>query len=86
LQTLQDHQLYVKFNKCDFYQCKIQYIGHVISKEGIAVDLKKDKIYTRMASPKGRGKHKIIYGVNWILSQICRRVLKDNAPYNLFAK
>ena len=30
-----------KFDKCDFYQKKIQYLGHVISVEGITVDPKK---------------------------------------------
>lgn len=33
LQTLREHQLYV--GKCYFYQDQIQYLGHVISKEGI---------------------------------------------------
>ena len=35
------HKLYAKFDKCDFYQNKIQYLGHEISKEGIADDLEK---------------------------------------------
>jgi hypothetical protein len=38
LQTLRKHKLYAKFEKCDFYHKKIQYLGHVISEEGIAVD------------------------------------------------
>jgi hypothetical protein len=38
LQTLRDHKLYAKFDKCDFYQRKIQYSGHVISEDNIAVD------------------------------------------------
>jgi hypothetical protein len=38
LKTLRKHKLYAKFDKCDFYQKKIQYLGHVISEEGIAVD------------------------------------------------
>jgi len=38
LQTLREHKLYVKFDKCDFYQRKIQYLGHVISEDGIVVD------------------------------------------------
>ena len=38
LHVLREHQLYAKLNKCDFYQSKVQYLGHVISKEGIAVD------------------------------------------------
>ena len=42
LQVLREHQLYAKFSKCEFYKDKIQYLGHVISEQGISVD--KDKI------------------------------------------
>ena len=38
LQVLIEHHLYAKFNKCDFYKDKIQYLRHVISEEGISVD------------------------------------------------
>ena len=38
LKVLREHHLYAKFNKCDFYKDKIQYLGHVISEEGISVD------------------------------------------------
>lgn len=31
LQVLRYHQLYFKFIKCDFYQSKVQYLGHIIS-------------------------------------------------------
>jgi hypothetical protein len=41
LQTLRKHKLYAKFDKCDFYEKEIQYRGHVISAEGIAVDPEK---------------------------------------------
>jgi hypothetical protein len=40
---LRKHKLYAKFDKCDFYQREIQYLGHVISVEGIVVDLEKTK-------------------------------------------
>jgi hypothetical protein len=43
LRTLRKHKLHVKFNKCDFYQKEIQYLEHVISSEGIVVDLEKIK-------------------------------------------
>jgi hypothetical protein len=33
--------LYGKLSKCSFYQSKIHYLGHVISGEGISVDLAK---------------------------------------------
>ena len=40
LQVLREHQLYAKFSKYDFYKPKIQYLGHIIFKTGIAVDPK----------------------------------------------
>ena len=40
LQVLREHQLYAKLIKCEVYQRKVQYLGHVISEEGIAVDPK----------------------------------------------
>ena len=38
LQVLREHKLYAKLSKCEFFKDKIQYLGHVISKEGISVD------------------------------------------------
>jgi len=49
LQMLREHQLYAKFSKCEFFQSKIHYLGHVISKEGISVD--RDKIQAIMGWP-----------------------------------
>ena len=31
LQLLREHQLYAKLRKCDFYEDRIQYLGHIIS-------------------------------------------------------
>eukprot|EP00253_Pinus_taeda_P028202 PITA_28202 len=52
LQTLWEHQLYAKLSKCDFYKEEIQYLGHVISKEGIAVDPEKIKTILEWPVPK----------------------------------
>ena len=41
LQELQEHQLFTKFSKCDLFKDKIQYLRHVVTKEGIFVDPKK---------------------------------------------
>jgi hypothetical protein len=41
LQVLREHQLYAKLRKCSFYQKQIHYLGHIISKDGIAVDPEK---------------------------------------------
>jgi hypothetical protein len=37
LQRLQDHRLYAKFSKCDFWLREIKFLGHTISQDGIAI-------------------------------------------------
>ena len=38
LKRLREHQLYAKFRKCEFWLKKVPFLGHILSKEGIAVD------------------------------------------------
>jgi hypothetical protein len=52
LQVLREHQLYDKFSKCDFFQKKIHYLGHVLSKEGVAVDPDKIRSIMEWPTPK----------------------------------
>eukprot|EP00253_Pinus_taeda_P012189 PITA_12189 len=52
LQNLREHQLYAKFSKCDFFKAEIQYLGHVITKDGIAVDPEKIKAIMEWPVPK----------------------------------
>jgi hypothetical protein len=52
LQVLREHQLYAKFSKCDFFQREIQYLGHVISAEGVAVDPEKIKEIMDWPAPR----------------------------------
>jgi len=52
LQVLREHQLYAKLRKCDFYQRKIQYLGHVISEDRISVDLEKFEAIVNWPTPK----------------------------------
>ena len=41
LQILRDHQLYTKRYKCDFWMAEIKFLVHMISYEGILIDLAK---------------------------------------------
>eukprot|EP00253_Pinus_taeda_P023951 PITA_23951 len=52
LQTLREHRLYDKFSKCDFFKEEIQYLGHVITKDGITVDPEKIKAIMEWPVPK----------------------------------
>jgi hypothetical protein len=38
LQKLQDHRLYAKLSKCEFWLKQVAFLGHAISKGGISVD------------------------------------------------
>jgi len=41
LQVLQQHKLKLNQKKCSFGQQSLEYLGHIISKEGVAADPKK---------------------------------------------
>ncbi|XP_060674056.1 uncharacterized protein LOC132804125, partial [Ziziphus jujuba] len=43
LQTLRQHQLYAKFDKCEFWLNQVGFLGHIVSAEGIYVDPDKVK-------------------------------------------
>ena len=38
LHILRDRKLFAKLSKCEFWLEKVQFLGHVISKDGVAVD------------------------------------------------
>ena len=41
LQALRDHQLYVKFSKCEFCLTKVRFLGHVVSASSVSIDPEK---------------------------------------------
>ena len=51
LQCLREQKLYGKFSKCSFYQSKIHYLEHVISREGIIMDPMKVGVVMEWPTP-----------------------------------
>ncbi|GKD58781.1 putative reverse transcriptase domain-containing protein [Tanacetum coccineum] len=52
LRLLKKKELYAKFSKCEFWLSKVQFLSHVIDREGIHVDPAKIESIKDWASPK----------------------------------
>ena len=44
LETLRNEQLYEKLSKCEFWFREVSFLGHIVSEEGIRLDLRKIEV------------------------------------------
>jgi len=51
LDILRQHQLFAKISKCEFFKQEVEYLGHLISKNGIAVDKRKTEAIQTWPTP-----------------------------------
>jgi len=51
LRTLAKHRLYAKFSKYEFWLDSVQFLGHIISKDGLFVDPVKIKAVSKWSTP-----------------------------------
>lgn len=75
LQVLAKHQLFAKFSKCLFGVTTVDYLGHIISKQGVAVDPAKLKAIQEWLAPSSVTALRGFLG----LSGYYRRFVKDYA-------
>ncbi|KAL8156666.1 hypothetical protein AgCh_001672 [Apium graveolens] len=52
LEILRKEKLYAKFSKCEFWRKEVQFLGHVVNKEGINVHLAKIEAVMNWERPK----------------------------------
>jgi hypothetical protein len=52
LQRLQDCQLYAKLSMCEFWISEVLFLGHIINRDGLDVDLKKVATILEWKAPK----------------------------------
>ncbi|KAI3735110.1 hypothetical protein L6452_14598 [Arctium lappa] len=52
LELLKREKLYAKFSKCEFWLKEVQFLGHVVSKDGIKVDPAKIEVIKGWEAPK----------------------------------
>ena len=63
LDELQEHQLYAKFSKCEFWLKEVGFLGHVISGEGIAVYPTKVVSVSKWVAPTSVGEIRSFVGL-----------------------
>ena len=51
LQILREQRLYAKLKKCQFWLDNVSFLGHIISREGVSVDLAKVEAILNWAQP-----------------------------------
>ena len=52
LQILREKQLFAKLSKCDFWLKEVSFLGHIMSVEGIRVDLAKIEAIVNWKLPR----------------------------------
>ena len=60
---VREKQLYAKLSKCEFWMDEVQFLGHVIFAQGIAVDPAKVEAMERWESPKSATKIRSFMGL-----------------------
>ena len=65
-----------KLSNCDFYRDRIQYLGHIISKEGISVDPKKIEAIMNWPTPRNVTDVRSFIGIAGYSAGRCRKCMR----------
>ncbi|XP_062118562.1 uncharacterized protein LOC133832204, partial [Humulus lupulus] len=63
LNRLREHRLYAKFSKCEFWLEQVTFLGHIVSKDGIAVDPSKIEAIRDWPQPKNASEVRSFLGL-----------------------
>ena len=80
LQLLRAEQLYAKMSKCSFFQPSVHILGHVISAEGVHVDLQKISAIADWPRPKDFSQLQSFLGLGNYFKRFVQGYAKLTAP------
>jgi hypothetical protein len=71
LNVLREKQLFAKLKKCEFWMEKVSFLGHVISKDGVAVDPSKVEVVVKWERPTN------VHEIERLLPKVRRRFFQS---------
>ena len=86
LGVLREKHLYAKLSKCEFWMDEVQFLGHVISAQGIAVDPAKVEAVVKWESPKSTTEIKSFVGLAGYYRIFIEGFSKIVAPLTLLTR
>jgi len=86
LGILRERQLFAKLSKCDFWMREVQFLGHVISSQGIAMDPAKVEAVIQWECPMSVTKIRSFVGLAGYYRRFIKRFSKIVAPLTQLTK
>ena len=77
LERLREYGLYAKFEKCSFDQRQVEFLGYVVSSNGISMDRVKVQTVLDWQNTTVCARCTMFFGVRKLLSQVHERLFKD---------
>ena len=86
LSRLREHHLKAKFSKCSFWEKEIKFLGHIITKEGIAVDPSKVLAIQTWRKPRSVTEVRSFMGMAGYYRRFIRDFAKKSTPLTQLTK
>ncbi|KAJ9511728.1 hypothetical protein QJQ45_022583 [Haematococcus lacustris] len=87
LQVMKDNQLYAKLSKCDFNRPELKFLGHIVGRQGIAVDPAKVQVIKEWPVPTSLKELQAFLGLaNFFRQFIHSRRLRPEVDYIIFSR
>ena len=75
-QRFRAHNLKINPDKCDFFRMKVQFLGHIVSKDGLEVDPSKIGAVQIFPVPRSQTEMKSFLGLPRIIGDLYQKLLK----------